>query len=321
MSSSSTKARKATKATKAHKAPKATKAHKAKCIEDGAAALVAYSADPRIQFLVKWRELTEWHVRDDVQEHGKVPVILDFVDSVLELHDDASLSVARLGDGELGLATGATVPNNGCQAADGALQEALQRVLRCDNPKCRIALPKSFFYTEMSCVPHETENFVHEAFLPDLIKGDYLKYMIDGYKYLDGSLSVVKKHYPSVNRRVYIEYYSLFADMLRGRDVLVVTGDTRCLAYEKNLLQYSGAGAVTILAVPQQGAWKYYDDIKRRVLDMNASGDRLVCLGCGPTATVLAYELSDKMRCLDVGHMFGDYNLAMEGAELGAFWA
>ena len=282
---------------------------------------LAVPDDARIQFLHKWQSLNEWHARDDISALGAVPEILDFVDSMLELHGNPSLSIARLGDGELGLATGVTVPNNGCQVADDSLKDALQRVLRCDNPACRIALPKSFFYREMSCVPPEIDDFVRDAFLPNLAAGGYLDYAVPGYKYLDASMTVVRKHYPAIHKRVYHDYYSLMADVLRGRDVILVTGDSRCLTADKGLLADAGVGSMMLLRVPQQNAWEHYDRIKQRIVDMNASGSRLVCLGCGPTATVLAYELADRMQCLDMGHMFVDYNLAMGGASSGAFWA
>jgi len=273
------------------------------------------------EFLRSWQALDRWVPREELGDVGGLPEILDFADSVIELSGDDSVSVARLGDGELGLATGATVPNNGCQAADPELREALQRVLRCDNPKCRVALPKSFFFRDPTCTSEEVDSFVRDAFAPQYKAGDYGKYIVRGYRYLDASMSVVRRHYPDLGRRVYDAYYAIVRGMLHGRDVMVVSGDSRFLEYENSLLGDSGARSVLPLVVPQRDAWGLYKAIKKRIMDLNESGDRLVLLGCGPTATVLAYELSDRMRCLDVGHMFGDYNLAMGGAGIGAFWA
>lgn len=278
-------------------------------------------AERFIPFLKDWQSFNCWSLRDGLGEGATVPEIMDFVDSILELADDDSLSVARIGDGEFGLASGVTVPNNGCQAADGGLKEALLRVLRCDNPKCRVAIPKSFFYSEPMSVPQSIDDFVRDAFGPQYKSGDYGQYIVPGYKYMDASMSVVCKHYPQLGRRVYVAYYSLVKKLLAGRDVIVLTGDSRFFEYEKRLLDDAGVKSVLPLLTPQQNAWQYYDAMKKRLLGLNGSGDRLVLMACGPTATVLAYELADKMRCLDIGHMFGDYNLALGGADIGAFWA
>jgi len=277
--------------------------------------------DGCVGFLHNWQLFCDWSVRAQMKGRDEVPQILDFVDSLLEVYRDDTVSVARIGDGEFGLATGVAVPNNGCQAADESLREAMQRVLRCDNPKCRVALAKSFFYSDPSCVPQDIDDFANKIFMPQAEAGDYLKYVVPGYKYLDASMSVVRKHYPTISRKVYAAYYSVLRQVLLGKDVIVVSGDSRCFEYERNLLNDCGVNSTSYLSVPQKGAWANYDAIKKWLLDMNGSGSRLVLLGCGPTATVLAYELADTMRCLDVGHMFADYNLAFGGADLGSFWA
>ena len=279
------------------------------------------SAEGCIDLLRNWQSFVCWEARDKIKDSGVTPTILDFVDSIIKLYNDDSLSLARIGDGEFGLVTGVTVPNNGCQVADASLQEALLRVLRCDNPKCRVAIPKAFFYDDPSCVSDEIARFVPDCFFPRLDAGDYMKYVLPDYTYLDGSMSVVCKHYPTVGRLVHLAYYYLLKRMLTDRDVIVVTGDLRFEEYEHSLLDDAGTRSVSLLSLKQKNVWEDYANIKQRLLDINRSGSRLVLLGCGPTATVLAYELADKMRCLDVGHVFGDYNLALGGAGIGAFWA
>lgn len=288
---------------------------------DDSPASPAEDVDRSIKVLREWQSLNHWMLRDGMFDGGSGPMILDFVDSLMALRSDASLSLARMGDGELALATGVGVPNNGCQGASDSLKDALQRVLRCDNPKCRVALPKAFFYSEPMSVSHEIERFVVDAFRPSFVSGDYAAYIRTDYAYLDASMSVVRRHYPDLGRRVYYAYYSLLKPILSGRDVIVVSGDSRCFEYDRSLLADSGVKSAAMLMVPRGGAWELYPHIKQRLLDINGTGSRLVLLACGPTASVLAYELADKMRCLDMGHIFSDYNLTFDGAEIGSFWA
>ena len=272
------------------------------------------------QYLRSWQLLSDWEPRTSVIGSTKAPEILDFVDSVFALCEDEFVSLARIGDGELGLATGVCVPNNGCQIADVALGDALKRVLACDNPKCLVALPKSFFYHEPSVVSAETEHFATSVFPDQARSGDYIRYLVSGYRYLDASMSVVTAHY-TVSRKVHYAFYGVFRRLLRGRDVILVTGDMRYADYDRQLLADAGVSSLTLIRVPQQNAWGHYARVKGLLLDLNSSGERLVCLACGPTASVLAYELADRMQCLDIGHMLADYNRALGGTELGAFWA
>jgi len=274
-----------------------------------------------IELLRRWQFFSSWSLRGWAKGYDRSPDIADFVDSVISLAEDESLSLARIGDGEFGLATGVTSPNNGCQHFDDSLKTALTNVLACDKATCHVAIPKAFFYKDPSVVSPGTDSFADDIFAKQFSDGGYMDYIRPGYRYLDASLSIVKAHYSTLSPKVYSAYYSIFRKILHGRDLIVVTGDLRCLEYERNLLSDAGAGSTTIILTPRRNAWDSYAAMKDRLLSINGDGSRLVILGCGPTATVLAYELSDTMRCLDLGHVFADYNLAMGGSALGNFWS
>ena len=58
---------------------------------------------------------------------------------------------------------------------------------------------------------------------------------------------------------------------------------------------------------PNKDAFAVYDDILRAVCDMHER-DQLVLIALGPTATILAADLSRKgIQALDVGHMDIEY--------------
>ena len=62
-----------------------------------------------------------------------------------------------------------------------------------------------------------------------------------------------------------------------------------------------------IIFAPRINAWSTYKQIMKKALTY--SKDTILCFILGPTATVLAYELSQKgYVAWDIGHMAKDYD-------------
>jgi len=280
----------------------------------------ALDINSSLKVMLGWKSIEEWVPRDGF-ESSVLPNILNPVDTVLFLLSHPDMSISRLADGEMCLASGIGVPNSGYQNSSSSIKEALAEVLTCSKPKCKIALPKVFFYRQLPNLSPNIDGFADSCFIPQSREGDYFKYIKNEYKYGDACFGVIKQHYPMINARMANAYYSLFKLLFKDKDVILVTGDNRCLEYDKNLLKDSNIKSFSMLKVPSYNAWDSYDAIKKSLLRLNSSGNKLICLSCGPTASVLAYDLSDCMRCLDLGHVFGDYNSAMGGREIGYFWS
>lgn len=270
------------------------------------------------EITLKWQNSVKWSVWDVFKSHKNVPAILDMVSTLNALLNDSSLSIARIADGELGLMTGVKIPNSGRQHHSKSLANSLKTVMQCDNERCRVALPKWFMYKVTPVMNPDASRFARD-FATEVKKGHYFNYFKPGYTYFDACFSVPRAHFEKAGDAFFQAYYSLARRLFLDRDVILVTGDPRHAFLDHKLI-HGTAKTITQLQVPQIDAWAYHDAIKKTLLDMNPQGSRDVVLCCGATATVLAYELSDKMRCLDIGHMPIDYNLAMHGKELGWFW-
>jgi hypothetical protein len=81
---------------------------------------------------------------------------------------------------------------------------------------------------------------------------------------------------------------------------------------------------VETLHLPDMDAYFAIDEIEHAIKAMNPKGSRLVALSCGPTATVLAYRLSEKMRALDIGHAMRECDRVARGVppdDHGEFFA
>lgn len=108
------------------------------------------------------------------------------------------------------------------------------------------------------------------------------------------------------------ERFQKLKTLFNGRKVLVVAGET----VFKNITHdfFDGATHKEILLAPRINAWRHFDEIFNKILSYPE--DMVVALILGPTATVLAYELSKRGRiAYDIGHVPKDYDAFMKNAD------
>ena len=99
-----------------------------------------------------------------------------------------------------------------------------------------------------------------------------------------------------------------------GRDVVLVNGDNR--RFDKDPTILAGARSVGLINVPAQNAFTEYGAIKRAC--ERHTKDTLFILAAGPTATVLAYDLSEAgYQALDLGHLGMFYARLRRGEGIG----
>ena len=127
----------------------------------------------------------------------------------------------------------------------------------------------------------------------------------------NNSIEDVEKHFEKIK--------SLFKD----RKLVIFAGETVF-----NKIQYDvfeEAHSKVIVSAPRINAWRAYDDIMNKALSFPK--DHVLCFILGPTATVLAYELSKRGRIAwDIGHVAKDYDAFMKRADktseiISNFWA
>ena len=107
------------------------------------------------------------------------------------------------------------------------------------------------------------------------------------------------------------EWFSRMMELWEGRDIVLVEGKLSRVGCGNNFLEQ--ANSIKRILAPPRNAFDKYDEILS-FISQNISAEQLIILALGPTATVLAYELSDLgYQALDLGHCDIEYEWFRKG--------
>lgn len=211
-------------------------------------------------------------------------------------------SIARLGDGEFKLMIHGG--NIGFQPGSLVLKEKLIAACSGKNKNLLVCIPKclvsvrgmikfSSVYWSTWCL---ADNHYKEiASLMNQTVGEH-------YKFGDAMVTrpYIDWKHRSRAKRVFMALKSIWED----RDILIVEGDQTRLGIGNDL--FDNAKSIKRILAPAIDAFKVYDEIVQTVKD-NYSGE-LVLAALGPTATVLAADLSNYgIQTIDIGHIDIEY--------------
>lgn len=206
-------------------------------------------------------------------------------------------AISRFGDGEFDLIYG-----NGLkfQKYDPRLAEKMKTILRqaSEQDTCKVAVPYALHsFAGLTCnskkfwsyYSFENRERIHRLLDPS-------------YTYYDAQITRIY-----VNRKNKMDsqaYFQQWKMIWSGEDVLVVEGISSRFGAGNDL--FADAKSVQRIICPAQNAFDYYDQILTAVTEHGKN--KLVLLVLGPTATVLAYDLS---RCgiwaVDAGNLDMEY--------------
>ena len=196
-------------------------------------------------------------------------------------------SIARYGDGELKLCTGRSAKS---QSFNEGISSRLRQILLSNDTKCLVGIPRIY----------------NRADWPTVEKGRFWG-RYSGVRY--SGLYNSKKRYgsafitrPDTNRAIDCKcYFDLVKQLWVGRHVFLVQGaDTN---FDKTGTMFNAALSVKVLRGPAKDAYSDYPAILARLLE-DTCADDIIVLALGPTATIIAYELSIAGRqALDLGHL------------------
>jgi len=88
------------------------------------------------------------------------------------------------------------------------------------------------------------------------------------------------------------------------RNIVFVEGENSRLGVGNDL--FDNAKSIRRILAPSKNAFDKYDEIVDNIRK-NVKKDDLIILALGPTASVLAFELSSEFQCLDLGHIDIEY--------------
>lgn len=235
----------------------------------------------------------------------KVPKVNDFEHTVNYIIKNG-VSVSRFGDGEFKWMFQNREDGN-FEINSPALSNALKNTLNKRSKNLMVCIPDVF--SGLSQYNEEAKEYWGICLG---LNG------VSWVRKLDNS----KSYFDTQFTRPYMDYkdkrnagnkFQALKLIWKDRDVLVVEGTKSRFGVGNDLL--SNTRSVKRILAPSTNAFEKIDDIRNKILQETSNGDVLVLLSLGPTATVLAAELSEKnIQSIDIGHVDIEYSWYLMGA-------
>lgn len=231
------------------------------------------------------------------------PKILDS-ESSLNIIIEKKYSISRFGDGEFNLMRGESL---GFQRADATLARRLHDVLISQVNGLEIGLPDVF--GDLSLYEVKPARF-WKSYM-GMHRGEMVSMIDRNRTYLNTNMTRFWTGYKDKNKVKQI--ISLYKKIWQNRNIVFVEGELTRMGVGNDL--FSGAASVRRILCPAESAWDKYDEILKTILELGFSKDDLFILALGPTATVLAYDLTlEGYQALDFGHLDVQYEYSLRNA-------
>ena len=226
-----------------------------------------------------------------LQYKKQYPNVYSISDTIKKLVNTEK-SISRFGDGEFHLCLGQSI---NFQSFSPSLQKRLKEVLNSSNQECEIAIIE---YVIEGMTPY-TQEFWYEniSFITKLFKKR-------------------QYHNARISRQLTQEQFLMLKTLWQNKDVIFITGKGSIFDINHELFD-NIKSHVTIYG-KSENAWDNYDALLMETIEESKKIENpLVICSLGPTATVLAYDLSTKhqIRALDLGHMTNIYDRVVYGKE------
>ena len=222
----------------------------------------------------------------------KVATIEETIDKII----NDNCSIARFGDGEIRAISNIDIT---FQKANEELAKRLKEIINSDNKDMLIGLPDVFTYQDIKNSVRKRQLFYKKEII--------LHY--NNYKIIRND----KKYYNTHISRPYLEYKDksnskTIFNRIRGiwsdRDIIIVEGEGSRLGIGNDL--FENAKTISRILCPAMSAFEKYNDILEECKKVNK--DKLFIIALGPTATVLAYDLTELgFQAIDIGHVDIEY--------------
>jgi len=223
--------------------------------------------------------------------------------STLEKIASRKYSVARYGDGEIGICLGGEIY---FQEYDSKLSQRLKEILideSVENLLVCIAPNVSSCYALTSRV----RTFIYKFFARH--KESYVKLLNPDKKY--GSTFISRPDAFIFKGEELEQYRNLLRKLWNNRDVLIVTGQGSRFVLVPEL--FDNIKSSEFIYGLSENSFRRYDELLARV--KSHSKDKLILLAIGPTATVLAYDLAiEGYQAIDIGHLPSCYEIVKSGS-------
>lgn len=225
--------------------------------------------------------------------------------------NDKQCSVARYGDGEFGI-----MMNEGTdfQSQDIELGIALRKVFQNRNDALLICIPR--YFNNMSGVKKSAKKYWdtwryqnnHQIRVVNLIR----EYSSFSHKQVFGDALITRPYMDMKTSRLADKIFPCLRQLWENREILIIEGSMSRLGVGNDL--FNNAKSIKRILAPAVNAFDHYEEIKRVTVDIH--NGELVLIALGPTATVLASELSKSgVWAIDIGHIDIEYEWSLRKSE------
>lgn len=265
---------------------------------------ISFSQRIKKQLLVVWNQA--WNIALATREKAyqtidtfytlfhpapKVITIEETLKTILEQR----CSVSRLGDGELKFIAGI---ETWFQKKDTALQEGLIRVLRNEQPNLMVCIPPIFG----SLQPFTQHDRTYWQSHITRTRKTWYRYLNRETTYYDAFIS--RCYMPYQDKSHTKEYFNLWKQIWSDRDLLIIEGEKTRLGIGNDL--FDNVRSIKRILCPNTQAFQYYRQLLEEALKYDKH--HLILLAIGPTATLLAADLSTQdYQAIDIGHIDIEY--------------
>lgn len=248
-----------------------------------------------------------WELANDIEYYRSKLPIIHSSDVLLKKVIEEKCSLCRFGDGELEIMRGKERP--WFQTVNAQLSDRLKDIFATDNPKIIIALADNFGCLE--CYKDDAAYGIRE-YLSGGTRDELMKIIGTQREYYDAYVSRPYLMYKDKGQAEVI--FNLFKKVWDKRKLLLVEGKNSRVGVNNDL--FTGAHRIRRIICPSKNAFDKYEEIFN-VVKNNITKDELVLISLGPTATVLAYDLSMLgLQALDIGQLDNEYEWFKRGADV-----
>lgn len=225
---------------------------------------------------------------------GKKPMIYDRLKTSKMLKENDALSIVRFGDGELEMII--AHHNLGFQKYDSHLAKRLEMIIKKEksDESILICLPNCFSGTSRL---NKKPALFWESWVLKYRKEMSKLWNKDCYY---GDTNVTRLYLSWKDRSHEQEIIENIRSTWEMKEIIIVEGEKSKFGVGNNL--FENAKSVKRILCPAENSWDKYNEILSYCKKQEK--DTMFILALGPTATILACDLSNLgYRALDLGHM------------------
>lgn len=231
-----------------------------------------------------------------VSKYRPVPRVMS-IEETLDTIKSSYCSISRFGDGEIKLIAGKSLA---FQPFSEELKDNLKNVISAQMPGLLVCLPDIFDRLDGFTPEAATHWRRHLSY--------YRKWWSRsaGYsRWLYGNSFITRCYMMYQDKNRADSCFAGIRQLWRGRHILLVEGEQSRLGVGNDL--FSEALSMKRILAPNRDAFRFRNEILEEVRKYDAVS-YLVLLALGPTATVLAYDLTKQgYQALDIGHLDIEY--------------